>query len=404
LTPALLAHTISPKSFWRQRPIYSGRKEEDYTMMKTVCFATAFSALLLGFSAASFAQSPYYVLTNDENSANSASIFNLNPSNGSMALVQTLETGGESLGGGYYAAETQVISPNATCIFVADGGGSADIATFSKATHYSKVGNYTNVALKGGTDMPMIENSQGTLLYAAYESSFNIGVWTINPDCSLTIANIYPAPDFLGSMAITHDGKTLLTTYEIINKIGSWTISGSTLTNNGQVKAIVKDASSIAVTDDDKVVIIGTAYNTKHPSTLITANLPGFTNQQAWTLGTGYSAGSIALTAPAAAGSGCLYIGNTGDGSSGTAGITGATFTENPPNLTYVNSVTSTLPTYVGTINTITSEGNGAGIYAAESAGYIGVYSASPDCSVKLVKESPDPNSTLLLSLSGWVK
>jgi hypothetical protein len=79
-------------------------------------------------------------------------------------------------------------------------------------------------------------------------------------------------------------------------------------------------------------------------------------------------------------------------------------FTENPLNLTYVNNVTSTLATYVGSINTITNNGDGAAIYAAESAGYIGVYSAKSDCSVKLVKESPDVNSTFLLSLSAWTK
>jgi hypothetical protein len=69
-----------------------------------------------------------------------------------------------------------------------------------------------------------------------------------------------------------------------------------------------------------------------------------------------------------------------------------------------VNNVTSTLPTYVGSINIITNQGDGAAIYAAESAGYIGVYSVKTDCSVKLVKESPDPNSAFLLSLSAWIK
>jgi hypothetical protein len=372
-------------------------------MMKRLLFAAAFGALVLGFSTFTFAQSPYYVVTNDDSSANTASVFNLNTTNGTLSLVKTLETSGEALQGGYYAAESQVISPNAACIFVADGGGGADIAAFSRSTGYAKVGNYTNAALMGGTNMPMIENTQGTLLYAAYESSFNIGVWTINPDCSLTIANVYSAPDFLGSMAITHDGGTLLVTYEIIEKVGSWAISGSTLTNNGTVKAIA-NVSSIAVTNDDKIVIMGTAYNKAHPSQIVTASLPGFTNQTSWTVGPGYSAGSIALTGPASAGNGCLYIGNTGDGSSGTAGITGATFTENPLNLTYVSNVISSLPTYIGTINTITNQGNGTGIYAAESAGYIGVYSAASDCSVKLVKESLDPNSTFLISLSGWTK
>jgi hypothetical protein len=373
-------------------------------MMKKVFFAAALSALMLALSAVSWAQSSYYVLTNDDNSTttNTASVFKLNTTNGKLSLVKTLETGGTTFQGGYYGGFAQAISPGAACIFIADGG-TPDIAAFSKATHYSKVGNYTNPELQGGTNMPMIENSQGTLLYAAYESSFNIGVWTINPDCSLTIANIYAAPDFMGSMVITHDGGTLLATYEIIKKVGSWTISGTTLTNNGTVKAIA-NVSSIAVTNDDQVVIMGTAYNNAHPSQIVTASLPGFTNQTSWTVGPGYSAGSIALTAPAAAGSGCLYIGNTGDGSSGTAGITGATFTENPLNLTYVNNVTSTLPTYIGTISTITSQGNGAGIYAAETEGYIGVYAANSECAVKLVQESADPNSTFLISLSGWVE
>jgi len=367
-------------------------------------FAAALGALVLAFSAASVAQSRYYVLTNDENTANSASIFNLNPADGSLSLVKTLETGGESLGGGYFGGFTQAISPAAACLFVTDGGNGADIAAFSKATGYAKVGNYVDASLDGAANMPMIENSAGTLLYAAYEFTSNIGVWTINPDCSLTIANIYDTASFLGSLAITHDGSTLLATYEIVKEVGSFTISGSTLTDNGPVAAVT-EVSSIAATNDDQVVIMGTAYRPNHPSALVTASLPGFTNQQQWKLGPGYSAGSIALTAPAAAGAGCLYIGNSGDGSSGTAGVTGVYFTENPLKLHYVNNVTSALPTYVGTITTINNDrANGAGVYAAETAGYIGVYSTGPDCSVTLVKESPDPNSTFLLSLSGWTR
>jgi hypothetical protein len=99
-----------------------------------------------------------------------------------------------------------------------------------------------------------------------------------------------------------------------------------------------------------------------------------------------------------------LYISNTGDRSTGNAGITVATFTQSPLNRTYVNNVTSALPTYVCTIATIRNQGNGTGIYAAQTAGYIGVYSAASTCAVKLVKESPDPNPSFLLSLSGWIK
>jgi 6-phosphogluconolactonase (cycloisomerase 2 family) len=229
------------------------------------------AAVLLLASVASFAQSPYYVLTNDDNLANSATVFNLDPTNGNLTEVLTLQTGGEALGGGYYGSETQIITPDAACIFVSEGGGTPDIAAFSKATHYSKVGNYSNSKLGGGTNMPMIANAQGTLLYAAYETTSNIGVWTIEPDCSLSLANVVGSSDFLGSMAITHDGKTLVAGYVIVKKIGSFSISGSNLTNNGAVKALAQP-SAIAITNDDQVVIIGTAYNKAHPSQLITAS------------------------------------------------------------------------------------------------------------------------------------
>lgn len=371
-------------------------------MLRKLSFLAALSALALVSSAPSFAQSPYFVLTNDVNSDNSASIFNLNTTTGKLSLVKTLNTGGEALQGGYYAGVTQAISPGAACIFVADGG-SGDIAVFSKATGYAKVGNYGDASLMGASNMPMIENDAGTILYAAYEYSSNLAVWTINQDCSLVLANVYTTDPFLGSMAITHDGSLLLATFEIFPELDSFTISGSTLTDNGAVPAITQ-VSGIAATDDGQMVIMGTAYRTNHPSALVTANLPGFTNQTQWKVGPGYSAGSIALTPAAAAGSGCLYVGNTGNGTSGNAGLTGVSFTENPLKLHYVNNVTSTLDTYVGTISTIKSQGNGAGIYAAESAGYIGVYSAAPNCAVTLVKESPDPNSVFLLSLTGWVK
>ena len=371
-------------------------------MTKSAMQLFVLALVMLFTGAVSFAQSPYFALTNDEGTNNSGTIFNLNP-DGSLTTVLTLETGGESLGGGYFGGVTQVISPDASCIFIADGGG-PDIAAFSSATHYSKVGNYSSSYLHGGTDMPMVINSAGTLLYAAYESSSNIGVWIINSDCSLALANVYKGLPFIGSLVITHDQTTLLVSYEIIRRIGSYTISGSTLTFNGAVSTGTSDVSQIAVTNDDQVVIMGTAYSTKHPANVITANLPGFTNMQTWTVGPGWSAGSIALSPDASAGSGCLYMGNTGGGSAKQSGVTGVLFTESPLALTYVNRVVSPLADSLGNIATISNTGNGRGVYAAESAGDIGVYAADSNCTVSLVKETADPNSTFLLSLSSFVR
>jgi hypothetical protein len=373
-------------------------------MMKKTSFAGALAALLLAFSTITFAQSKYYVVTNDENTVNTASVFNLNTSNGHMSLVKTLPTGGEAYTGGFYAAVTQIVSPAAACIFVADGANGADIAAFSKATGYAKVGDYVDASLYGASNMPMAINSAGTLLYAAYEFTSNIGVWTINPDCSLVIANVYDSGPLLSSMAITPDGNTLITTYQIFKYVGTFTISGATLTESVFLPSIA-ELTSIAVTNDNQAVIFGTAYSVYHNSTVVTASLPGLADQKEWKLGPGYSAGGIALSPAGAAGDGCLYIGNTGDGSSGTAGVTGVHFTESPLKLGYVNHVTSALPTYIGTITTIdNNRANGLGVYAAESAGYIGVYSAAANCAVTLVNESADPNSTSLFSLTAWTK
>jgi hypothetical protein len=359
----------------------------------------------LCFSGASVAQSPYYVLTNDSNNVNSGTLFNLDLPSGTLTPVHTFLTGGLAVEGGYYAGVTQAYTRKGECIFIADGltNDIGDIAAFSKATQYSKVGNYSNPSLSGASNMPMIVNSDGTLLYASYELSSSLAVWTINPDCSLTIANIYTTTSLLGSMAITHDGKLLVVTYELAKEAGTWTISGSNLTDNGAVPAI-EEVSGVALTKDDAIVVMGTGYTKSTTSAVVTASLPGLTNQRAWRLGPGYNAASLALSPTAEGGNGCLNVGNTGNGSSGTAGVTGATFTENPMNITYVNNVTSSLPTFVGNIATISKTGRGSGVYAAETAGYIGVYSASPTCAVTLVKENADPNSSFILSLSSIVK
>ena len=344
------------------------------------------------------AQNSKYVLTNDDTTTNTATLFSLGP-DGRLSQVRAFGTGGEAVEGGYFAGATQVISPGAACVFVADGD-SNDIAAFSKSTGYAKVGNYSNSALKGASNMPMVLNRNGTLLYAAYEDTSNLAVWNVNPDCSLTLANYYATQAYLGDLAITHDGKTLLSVYVLAKEAGSFSISGTALTDNGTV-ATLAEVTSVAVTDDDKVVIMGSGYlNMK--STLVTAQLPGFTNQQGWTIGPGYSAASIALSPAAAAGRGCLYIGNTGSGSIGKAGMTGATFSENPLKLTYVNNVTSDIATYIGTLVNIDNSATGGGVYAAEVPGYIGVYTADTSCRVALESETPDPHSTFILSLSSW--
>jgi hypothetical protein len=368
-------------------------------MRKAILAATC-AVLALVCSSAGFAQTTDYVLTNDDSNANTATLFNLN-TNGTLSPVEVLQTGGVAVEGGYFAGATQVISPNPGCIFVADGD-SNDIAAFSLANHSAKVGNYSNPSLQGASNMPMIANQAGTLLYAAYELTSNLGVWTINSDCSLTLANVYPTGGYLGSMALTHNGKYLLVVYVVAKEAGAFAISGSTLTDKGTVNTTA-EVTSIVVTNDDKMVVMGTGYFSL-ASTVVTATLPSFTNQKRWVLGPGYSAASISLSPEALAGNGCLYIGNTGSGHVGRAGVTGVMFTEDPLNLTYVNNVTSSRAQYLGAVVDIENTGNGVGVYAAEVPGYVGVYLADSACNVRLASETQDPNSQFMFSLTSWQK
>lgn len=91
-----------------------------------------------------------------------------------------------------------------------------------------------------------------------------------------------------------------------------------------------------------------------------------------------------------------------GAGSPNQSGVTGVMFTESPLSLTYVNNVVSSLADEIGTYKPSPTPGSGRGVYAAESAGDIGAYAAATNCAVKLVKETQDPNSTFLLSLSSF--
>jgi hypothetical protein len=235
-------------------------------MMERIFLAFATGMLSLAFAAAGFAQSGHYVLTNDNNNntlTNTATLFKLDPTDGSLAQVKVLDTG-ENSAGGYLAGTTLAITQHGACVFVSDGNGSSsDVAAFSQATGYNKVGNYSNSALQADANsMVMAANSAGTILYVAYDGSSNLAVWTINSDCSLTLANTYSTLGFLDSMTITHDGSTLLATFALQQMADSWVISGTALTDNGAV-AILAAASGIVVTNDDQVVIMGTGYTTK---------------------------------------------------------------------------------------------------------------------------------------------
>jgi len=160
-----------------------------------------------------FAGTSYVIATHDDPSDTNASVYVLNTANGDLTLVKELETGGEGLGGGSFYLITQAVTQTAACFFVMDTG-SSDIAAFSKATGYRKVGNYSNSALNsdyvGGS---IVVTPNGKWLYGAYSASQNVGAWRVNSDCSLTFVAAYVpsvGPDLYSALGVTQNGLALI--------------------------------------------------------------------------------------------------------------------------------------------------------------------------------------------------
>ncbi|HLY20649.1 MAG TPA: hypothetical protein VKR61_25655, partial [Bryobacteraceae bacterium] len=202
----------------------------------------------------------YIVTANDIYRApNSASVFKL--VGGTLEAGTTLETNGWGLGGTYYGTNAQALAPMGgnVCVFISDPG-SDDIASFvANGTSATKVGNYFDPSGSGaylGTSLA----ARGSQLFAGYSASLNIGVWTINSDCSITLANAAsntPIPAPLDGFAVSPDGLTVIATYaQSAPGIGSFAVSGSTLTPKGPYSTAVGTAG-VDITKDSHYAIVG---------------------------------------------------------------------------------------------------------------------------------------------------
>jgi hypothetical protein len=237
-------------------------------MKKLAETATALALIAAGLASgwltlqAQDAGIPHYVITNNDvyRAPNSAGVFQLSGS--SLVSAPALQTKGWGIGGAYFAthAQTVVTMGSTVCVFVADQG-SDDIAAFNAGgfSNPTKVGNYTDRSGSGayiGTSLA----ARGATLFAGYTASVNIGVWTINSDCSLTLASAArntPTPAPVDGLAVTPDGRTLVATYaQTTPGVGSFAISGSTLTPKGPYNATAGTAG-IDITKDSRYAIVG---------------------------------------------------------------------------------------------------------------------------------------------------
>jgi hypothetical protein len=385
--------------------------------MNKLLLGWMFATMVVVLGAACSAQTGYHVISNDGSHPNTATVFKLQPATGNLSLETVLSTGG--LGNDHSTisdfSATIAASPNGSCLFVADEL-SSDIAAYATPA-MNEIGKYDNSQLNAVTNptwgdafMTLAENGAGTILYATYGGSNNVAVWAINKDCSLTLANVYDLENLgdygggLVSMTVSPDGSTLVGSWgageNLTNSyVGSWTISGTTLTDNGPVLISVwpKGVGSVSVTNDGSVAVMPTISNglfDNGETAVVTASLPGFTNQKLWILADNGTDGLV-LSADAAAGKGCMYVSqNIVAGGTGSPGVLGATFNESPLSIVLVNTA---IYEYDGRLQPITNKGNAGGVYGLSPYGSpsghsaIDVYSASANCALKFVSHNSIP-------------
>jgi hypothetical protein len=182
--------------------------------MKKFSAVLSLIAFTLGLCSAAFGATEYVVVNDNNYQHNFVTIFRLDTTSGSLTQVALLPTDGAGLGPFQpsFANIEQAISPNASCVFALNALTN-DIASFSKALAYGRVGNYSQSGFDSsamGGSLTLTPN--GKFLYSSYSASENVAAWAVNADCSLTFIASYVPLDKAqpGVIRVTPNGKGLI--------------------------------------------------------------------------------------------------------------------------------------------------------------------------------------------------
>src|SRR5579863_713032 len=352
--------------------------------MLTVCGSMCFAAT-------------EYVIVNDNNGrGNTLSVYRLDTTTGDLSQVTVLKTGGDGLSTiEDYAYVEQAITPSGSCIFAMDDG-THDIASFSKATNYAKVGNFSNSAVFYYGSLALTPD--GRFLYATYDESENIGAWAVNPDCSLTFLAAYVPSGGAGSfvsLKVTPNGAYLVLPVGsgaeqfgidpntgLLTDIGFRSLDSIHRCANGSC-----GMSGLDFTRDSRVVVFAGGLQGTPTAFVMEITPTGLVNPQVVFL-TNSASVTIPLfpffSAAGYAGSGHLYFGARGNGGPGYAGVITTNFSEGPPGLTLANATRLNFLgegpiAAIGNLMVVAEYPNTIGVYSINSDGSLTQLSATVD-------------------------
>lgn len=377
-------------------------------MKKLLPSTLAAIAILIFLPISSFAQSGYYVVTNNDPSgaANSATIFQVK--NKALAIVDTLQTGTDGNGGGDFDLPRIVISKTSSgaCLFIADAG-SSDIASFVLPA-LKKVGNYTDPqGNSSGFGYSMGLATEGNLVFAAYGVTANIGVFQIGAGCKLSLLGTYNAATSVAGLRVSPNGKALVVGYGYgVNQVDSFSISSTgVLTENGPYAAL-NGPAGVDITSDSKYAIFGDATGGTTQIEIYPINANGTLGTETsfggnGNLGTGQDSSSVWISPNGK----FVFVANNLSKQ-----VTSLGLTESPLALSYVGITTlqdSGQIISIGGLTTASPTGNGGGLYVAEFSspnGLVGLLQINANGTTTEAPTSPFNNgqSSALLSLAAY--
>jgi WD40 repeat protein len=371
-------------------------------------------ALIAFLPLRSFSATEYVIINNGNYISNSAILYKLNTRTGKLAKTAVLHTGGQ----GVFGAEAdlsqieQAATADAVCIFVFDDG-SSDIAAFSKASSYERVGKYFNSKLIAGSYGGTVAlTPDGQFLYSSYSQTGYIGAWKVNPDCTLTFIASFFDNYALGPIKVTPNGKYLVNS-SAQGWAALWTIDGTTggLTSLNTVGFETGACArtkrcfpfGLDITKDSKFVVFASyASNITRQNIIpvaLTARITssGLTNPRIWVL---KNPSDLRVnyfpffSAAGYAGSGYLYFGVESAGPGYSPGVLTTHFTESPMTFTVTNA--TVVDPQVGNIAV-----TGNVMVVAQPPNQIGVFRIQKDGSLKLLtSKTIDEQGEGMFSLS----
>jgi hypothetical protein len=390
--------------------------------------AVIFGAVLLAFCGAGAFAANSYVITNDNNSAaNSVSVYKV--TGHSLTRLGTVPTGGTGVGAGYYSQVTQAATQDATtgCVFAGDAG-SGDIAALkaiNSSPYLQVVGNYTSPFGDSGATSGIGVTLSNGYLYAAYDTSFTIGVWQIGSGCVLTFVTHLTTGTVglnggpIDGMAATPNGSYLIAAYGD-GSVGSYAIGSGTITLVGQETIAGQgvgggaSAAGLAISSNGNWAIFGdlSASNTTQ---IDVANI-GANGMLATTvsyggngtLGNGLDSGSVQLSPD----NRFIYLADTLSGQETTVSFNATTGVVSYPNACLTNlQGYNTKWLEASQVADVTKMGAGGGIYISEASfgltadSYIALLKVNPNTGCATEEPGspfPDPAAPSLQSISSF--